>query len=172
MVSAYWTSALRLKKMLMLCSSRPCLANAKPCLTSDVVEILNKINKTQIIQYLYHPQIHASVWTAPIKNFLRNAHCLSRVLYEWMRTRQVQRDPLELNPLERGIPTDTQPVGAHQLCTMSANPFSKVPNGAMSSVGDKSSLPYAANEEPANYNSSWPLENTIFIAASCNCRSV
>lgn len=109
---------------------------------------------------------------AQIKFFLLNAHCLSRVLYEWMRTRQVQREPSELNPLEWGIPTDMQSVGAHQLRMMSANPFSKVPNGAMSSVGDKSSLPYAANEEPANYNNSWPLENTIFIAASCNCRSV
>lgn len=89
-----------------------------------------------------------------------------------MRTCQVQREPSELNPLEWDIPTDTQPVGAHKLRMMSANPFSKVPNGAMSSVGDKSSLPYAANEEPGNYNNSWPLENTIFIAASCNRRSV
>lgn len=58
---------------------------------------------------------------------------------------------LKIKPIRAGCShRRRQPVGARKLRLMSANPFSKVPNGAMSSVGDKSSVPYAQNEEPAN----------------------
>ncbi len=70
MVSAFWTSALRLKNAYAVHLQTLFMrANAKPCLTTDVVEILNKIDKTQIIQYLYHPHIRASVWKQPQFNF-------------------------------------------------------------------------------------------------------